>query len=221
MLELQDVSKVYQRNNDALAALSHINLFIQQGEFLAITGPSGSGKSTLLSILGCLDNPSAGRYLFAGNDISDLPEDTLANVRNHQIGYVFQSYNLIPRYTALANVQLPMVYAGVSSELREKRAKLALKAVNMSDRMSHKPSELSGGQQQRVAIARAIVNNPSLIIADEPTGSLDEKSTEEIIHLFQQLHQAGKTIIFVTHNMDLLPYATRIIELQSGKITKQ
>jgi len=220
MLELRGISKAYQRGTDdtLLFALDDISLNINQGEFVAITGPSGSGKSTLLSILGCLDSPSAGTYLFSGNEISHLSEVEIADIRNQQIGFIFQSYNLIPRYTALANVQLPMIYAGVTPELREQRSTLALKAVGLGERMSHKPSELSGGQQQRVAIARAVVNNPGLIIADEPTGSLDDQSTLDIIKLFQQLHQAGKTIVFVTHNMDLLPYATRVIKLENGRL---
>ena len=228
MLELQGISKTYQRNTDdsssdsagtsVLTALDNINLTVVKNDFLAITGPSGSGKSTLLSILGCLDNPSSGQYLFDGHAVNHLSDEALAKIRNHQIGFIFQSYNLIPRYTALSNVQLPMAYAGVAPELREKRAMLALKAVGLVDRMHHKPSELSGGQQQRVAIARAIVNNPNLIIADEPTGSLDDDATLEIIKLFQQLHQSGKTIVLVTHNMDLLPYANRVIKLEAGRL---
>ena len=218
MLELQGIGKNYQRGAKTLTALENINLTIEKGDFVAITGPSGSGKSTLLSILGFLDNPSSGRYIFSGNVVNHFSDAVLAKIRNQQIGFVFQSYNLIPRYTALANVKLPMAYAGISPDLREKRAKLALKAVGLIDRMDHKPSELSGGQQQRVAIARAIVNNPSVIIADEPTGSLDDHSTNEIIKLFQQLHQSGKTIVFVTHNMDLLPYATHVLKLEAGHL---
>lgn len=228
MLELQGISKIYQHdvgvdansnsNSNELVALENINLTIDKGDFVAITGPSGSGKSTLLSILGCLDNPTSGSYLFEDNEVNNLTDEILAKIRNRKIGFIFQSYNLIPRYTALINVQLPMAYAGVSQELREKRAALALKAVGLVERMHHKPAELSGGQQQRVAIARAIVNNPSLIIADEPTGSLDDESTHEIIKLFQQLHQSGKTIVFVTHNMDLLPYANRVIKLEAGRL---
>jgi len=220
MLELRGISKTYQRDTDLLTALENINLTIEKGDFVAITGPSGSGKSTLLSILGCLDNPSSGQYLLNGSVVNYLSDIELARIRNFKIGFVFQSYNLIPRYSAFINVQLPMVYAGLSQTLREKRAKLALKAVGLIERMHHKPSELSGGQQQRVAIARAIVNNPSLIIADEPTGSLDDNSTNEIIKLFQQLHQSGKTIVFVTHNMDLLPYANRVIKLEAGQLVK-
>ena len=228
MLELHSISKTYQRNTDdissdgvgisVLTALDNINLTINKNDFIAITGPSGSGKSTLLSILGCLDNPSSGQYLFNGHAVNHLADEALAKIRNRQIGFIFQAYNLIPRYTALSNVQLPMAYAGVDPELREKRSRLALKAVGLIDRINHKPSELSGGQQQRVAIARAIVNNPNLIIADEPTGSLDDEATEEIIKLFQQLHQSGKTIVLVTHNMDLLPYANRIIKLEAGRL---
>jgi len=220
MLELRGISKTYQRDADVLTALENIDLTVDKGDFVAITGPSGSGKSTLLSILGCLDNPSSGQYLLNGSVVNYLSDSDLAKIRNFEIGFVFQSYNLIPRYSAFLNVQLPMVYAGISQTLREKRAKLALKAVGLIERMYHKPAELSGGQQQRVAIARAIVNNPSLIIADEPTGSLDDNSTYEIIKLFQQLHQSGKTIVFVTHNMDLLPYANRVIKLEAGHLVK-
>jgi len=220
MLELRGVSKTYQRDADVLTALDNISFTVEKGDFVAITGPSGSGKSTLLSILGCLDNPSSGQYLIDRVVVNYLSDAELANIRNRQIGFVFQSYNLIPRYTALINVQLPMVYAGISQALREKRAKLALKAVGLIERMHHKPAELSGGQQQRVAIARAIVNNPSLIIADEPTGSLDDDSTYDIIKLFQQLHQSGKTIVFVTHNMDLLPYANHVLKLEAGHLHK-
>lgn len=218
MIELRSVSKYYQLNNQKLVALNNVNLNIKQGEFVAITGFSGSGKSTLLSILGCLDRPSEGQYLLSGQAISNFNDQQLSKIRNRKIGFVFQSFHLIPGYDARRNVELPMVYAGLSSEVREQRASLALKAVGLEQRMQHKPSELSGGQQQRVAIARAIVNRPDVIIADEPTGSLDDSSTEEIMHLFSQLHHSGKTIIFVTHNMDLLSYATRVIRLEQGQI---
>ena len=220
MLELCEIHKYFQCDSQPLIALGNINLRINKGDFVAITGSSGSGKSTLLSILGCLDSPSSGQYFFEGEAVNHLSDAELAKIRNKKIGFVFQGYNLIPRYTALVNVCVPMAYAGLSQELREKRATLALKAVGLQDRMHHKPSELSGGQQQRVGIARAIVNNPGLIIADEPTGSLDDHSTLEIINLFQQLHKSGKTIVFVTHNMDLLPYANRVLTLEAGKLVQ-
>jgi len=218
MIELYDISKVFELRNNIVSAIQNINVKIDKGEFVAIVGPSGSGKSTLLSILGCLSLPSSGQYVLSGVTVSELDDDSLAEIRSLQIGFVFQSYNLIPRYSALENVQMPMIYAGILEEERLDRAKLALNAVGMSDRYDHTPAELSGGQQQRVAIARAIVNNPKLIIADEPTGSLDEHSTQDVINLFQQLHMGGRTIVFVTHNMDLLPYATRVLKMEHGQL---
>lgn len=220
MIELHDISKYYELGGKTVAALDSVNLRINKGEFVAITGPSGSGKSTLLSILGCLDVPTGGQYLLNGFSISKLTEDQLAKVRNQKIGFIFQSYNLIPRLNAIENVKLPMLYAGVSEAQRVQRAKLALNAVGLGDRIYHKPSEMSGGQQQRVSVARALVNNPDIIIADEPTGSLDDISTQDIIKLFTQLHEGGKTIIFVTHNMDLLPYASRAIHIEKGHLIK-
>jgi len=218
MIELRGVNKFYHLNSKKFIALNNINLNILQGEFVAVTGFSGSGKSTLLSILGCLDKPSEGQYLLSGQEINNVDDYLLSKIRNHKIGFVFQSFHLIQGYDALRNVELPMVYAGIPANLRKQRAILALKAVGLEQRMKHKPSELSGGQQQRVAIARAIVNRPDIIIADEPTGSLDDSATEEIMHLFRQLHHSGKTIIFVTHNMALLSYASRVIRLEQGQI---
>lgn len=218
MIELRGVNKFYQLNSKKFIALENINLNILQGEFVAVTGFSGSGKSTLLSILGCLDKPSEGQYLLGGQEINNADDYLLSKIRNRKIGFVFQSFHLIQGYDALRNVELPMVYAGTPANLRKQRAILALKAVGLEQRMKHKPSELSGGQQQRVAIARAIVNRPDIIIADEPTGSLDDSATEEIMHLFRQLHHSGKTIIFVTHNMALLSYASRVIRLEQGQI---
>ena len=221
MISLFDVAKFYQKNGKYFSALKDINLQISRGDFVAITGPSGSGKSTLLSILGCLDHPSSGQYIFDGQSIEHATEAVLSVVRNHQIGFVFQSFNLIPAYTALRNVELPMLYAGVPAASRTQRAKLALEAVGLAARLDHLPSEMSGGQQQRVAIARAIVNNPSVIIADEPTGSLDDESTYDIMDLFSLLHNSGRTIIFVTHNLQLLRYANRVIHLSKGRIIEQ
>jgi len=221
MITLYDVNKFYEKEGKLVPALKDVNLNINRGDFVAITGPSGSGKSTLLTILGCLDSPSTGQYVFNDQSIEDMPEEALAAIRNKQIGFVFQSFNLIPAYSALRNVELPMLYAGIPAEVRTKRATLALGAVGLGDRLHHLPSEISGGQQQRVAIARAIVNNPNVIIADEPTGALDDESTSEIMGLFSQLHRGGRTIIFVTHNMHLLSYASRVIHLEKGEITEQ
>ncbi|MDH5256778.1 MAG: ABC transporter ATP-binding protein [Gammaproteobacteria bacterium] len=221
MITLLDVNKLYEKEGEFLAALYDVNLQIDRGDFVAITGPSGSGKSTLLTILGCLDTPSSGQYILDGHSIDNTPEVELARIRNKQIGFVFQSFNLIPTYTALRNVELPMLYAGMPADLRTKRAALALNAVGLGERLAHLPAEMSGGQQQRVAIARAIVNNPNVIIADEPTGSLDDESTAEIMELFSQLHQSGRTIIFVTHNLSLLSYASKVIRLSGGKIVNE
>jgi len=212
------VNKFYEKDEKILTALSDVNLQIDRGEFIAITGPSGSGKSTLLTILGCLDTPSSGQYVLNDLSVENTSEFELARIRNKQIGFVFQSFNLIPGYTALRNIELPMLYAGVAAANREKRALLALSAVGLGERPYHLPAEMSGGQQQRVAIARAIVNNPQIIIADEPTGSLDDESTIEIMDLFAQLHRGGRTIIFVTHNMNLLSYANRVVRLAHGNI---
>ena len=212
------MNKFYEKDEKILTALSDVNLQIDRGEFIAITGPSGSGKSTLLTILGCLDTPSSGQYVLNDLSVENTSEFELARIRNKQIGFVFQSFNLIPGYTALRNIELPMLYAGVAAANREKRALLALSAVGLGERPYHLPAEMSGGQQQRVAIARAIVNNPQIIIADEPTGSLDDESTIEIMDLFAQLHRGGRTIIFVTHNMNLLSYANRVVRLAHGNI---
>lgn len=221
MITLNDVSKFYQKDGKQLAALQDINLQINRGDFVAITGQSGSGKSTLLTILGCLDVPSSGHYVLNDHKVEIASEIELAHIRNRQIGFIFQSFNLIPSYSALRNVELPMLYAGVLAEKRTERAMLALNAVGLGERCDHLPSEMSGGQQQRVAVARSIVNNPKIIIADEPTGSLDEESTADIMNLFAQLHRSGRTIIFVTHNMQLLSYANRVIHLSQGKIVNE
>jgi len=219
MIQLRNVSKSYQRGNSRVTVLHDVSLQIQSGEFVAIMGPSGSGKSTLLNILGCLDTADSGDYLFKGESIAAASEDELAAIRNRSLGFVFQSFNLIPRINAKRNVELPMVYAGVSQEIRNNRALAALKIVGLEDRALHIPAHLSGGQQQRVAIARAIVNDPDIIIADEPTGSLDSKSGLEIMKIFQQLQISGKTIVMVTHENDIANYAQKIINVIDGKIS--
>lgn len=218
MIRLYDVSKHYEKNGEKLAALNRVSLQIKRGEFVAISGSSGSGKSTLLTLLGCLDRPTSGKYLLDDTPVFTLSEKELSIIRNRKIGFIFQSYNLISTYSALRNVELPMMYAGISPENRKKRATLALNAVGLGKRINHTPAEMSGGQQQRVSIARAIVNNPNLIIADEPTGSLDDATAKEVMGLLTQLHRSGRTIIFVTHDMALLGYATRVIRLDQGVI---
>ena len=198
--------------------LKGINLTIEKGEYVALMGPSGSGKSTLMNILGCLDTPTSGEYILNGKDVSKMSDAELADIRNKEIGFVFQTFNLMPRTTALDNVALPMVYAGVSREKRHERAKEVLKMVGLEDRMLHKPNELSGGQRQRVAVARALVNHPSIILADEPTGNLDSKTSYEIMNLFDEIYQKGNTVILVTHEEDIAQYAHRIIRLKDGLI---
>ncbi len=218
MIQLCNVFKSYQRGNSRVNVLHDVSLGIESGEFVAIMGPSGSGKSTLLNILGCLDTADSGDYLFNGESVMMANEDELATIRNRSLGFVFQSFNLIPRIDAKRNVELPMVYAGVNQEVRNNRALAALKIVGLEDRAHHIPAHLSGGQQQRVAIARAIVNDPDIIIADEPTGALDSKSSHEIMKIFQQLQAAGKTIVMVTHENEIAKYAQRIINVDDGKI---
>lgn len=218
MISLRNVCKSYQRGDVHVPVLKNISLDIRKGEFVAIMGPSGSGKSTLLNILGCLDTADTGDYLLDGEPIIAASGDDLAAIRNRFLGFVFQSFNLIPRIDAERNVELPMVYAGVPHDIRRKRALAALKIVGLLDRASHTPAHLSGGQQQRVAIARAFVNDPQIIIADEPTGSLDTKSSHEIMKIFQQLRSSGKTILMVTHEKDVARYAQRIIHLRDGML---
>ena len=198
--------------------LKGINLTIEKGEYVALMGPSGSGKSTLMNILGCLDTPTSGEYILNGKDVSKMTDAELADIRNKEIGFVFQTFNLMPRTTALDNVALPMVYAGVNKEKRHERAKEVLRLVGLEDRMLHKPNELSGGQRQRVAVARALVNHPSIILADEPTGNLDSKTSYEIMNLFNEIYQNGNTVILVTHEEDIAQYAQRIIRLKDGLI---
>ncbi|EQB88039.1 putative ABC transport system ATP-binding protein [Clostridium punense] len=218
MVEVKDLVKIYSTGELKFTALRSVSLRIEQGEFTSIMGPSGSGKSTLMNILGCLDKLDGGKYLLNNKDISKMKDDELAHIRNKEIGFVFQAFNLLPRMTILENVELPMTYAGVSPKERREKALLALKRVGLEDRVKHKPNEISGGQKQRVAIARAIVNNPSVIMADEPTGNLDSKSTEEILRIFQGLNNEGATIIMVTHEPDVAQYTKRIVRFRDGEI---
>jgi putative ABC transport system ATP-binding protein len=218
VIRTEALAKVYQMGAEEVHALRGIDVEIRKGEYVAIMGPSGSGKSTLMNLIGCLDSPSSGRYWLAGRLVSELDDDELAYIRNKEIGFVFQTFNLLPRATALHNVELPLIYNGTPAEERIERAKKALERVDLMPRMSHKPNELSGGQRQRVAIARALVNNPSIVLADEPTGNLDSKTGEEIMHLFENLHGQGNTIILVTHEMDIAQHAHRVIFIRDGKI---
>lgn len=220
MIKLEGISKVYETGKIRVEALKEINLHIRDGEFVAIMGPSGSGKSTLMNIIGCLDRPSAGSYLLDGMDVSELSENKLAHIRNRSIGFVFQSFNLLARTSALKNVELPMVYAGEKRGTMRQKALELLAKVGLSDRADHVSSELSGGQRQRVAIARALANDPSIILADEPTGNLDTKSGEEIMELFTRLNEEGKTIIIVTHEMEIAQYCKRAISFRDGVIVK-
>lgn len=218
LIRTTDISRRYIMGEEEVLALRSVSISIQKGEYVAFMGPSGSGKSTLMNIVGCLDTPSSGSYWLNGKDVSDMSDDELAEVRNKEIGFVFQSFNLLPRNTALENVALPLVYAGIGKEEREERALQALREVGLADRAGHRPNELSGGQRQRVAIARALVNTPSIILADEPTGALDTKTSYEIMGLFEQLHQTGNTIIMVTHEEDIAAYAHRIVRLRDGLV---
>ena len=219
VIEIEDVERVYRLGEDVeVRALAGVSLRIARGEFVAIMGSSGSGKSTLMHILGCLDAPTAGRYLLDGVDVRDIPEDDLADLRNRKIGFVFQSFNLVARTTALANVELPLAYAGLGRRERRTRAIAALAAVGMEDRLHHLPSELSGGQQQRAAVARAIVTDPAIVLADEPTGNLDSHSTEEILAVFSRLNAEGRTVILITHEADVAARARRVVRLGDGRV---
>jgi len=218
MIVLEDISKVYRMGDEIINALRSISMTIDVNEYVALMGPSGSGKSTLMNILGCLDSPTSGTYVLNGIDVSIMSDGELAEVRNKQIGFVFQTFNLLPRLSALENVALPLVYAGLNNTTRQKMAMEALGKVGLTDRVSHKPNELSGGQRQRVAIARALVNNPAIILADEPTGNLDTKTSVEIMGIFEKLHDAGNTIIVVTHEPDIADHAHRIIKLRDGYV---
>jgi putative ABC transport system ATP-binding protein len=219
-IRTEDLWKTYEMGAEHLHALRGVSIEIHRGEYVAIMGPSGSGKSTLMNLIGCLDTPSKGRYWLAGRLVSELNDDELAYIRNKEIGFVFQTFNLLPRATALHNVELPMIYNGTPAEERLERAKKTLAQVDLADRMMHRPNELSGGQRQRVAIARALVNTPSILLADEPTGNLDSQTGEEIMGLFARLHQQGNTIILVTHELDIASHAHRVIRLRDGKIEK-
>ena len=220
VIQTDDLWKTYEMGTEHLHALRGVSITIHKGEYVAIMGPSGSGKSTLMNLIGCLDTPTRGNYWLAGRLVSQLDDDELASIRNQEIGFVFQTFNLLARATALHNVELPMIYNGTPSEERLDRAKKALAQVDLSERMMHKPNELSGGQRQRVAVARALVNNPSILLADEPTGNLDSATGAEIMALFARLHQAGNTIILVTHEADIAEHAHRVIRVRDGKVEK-
>ena len=220
LIETRDLWKTYIMGSEEIHALRGVSIAIERGEYVAIMGPSGSGKSTLMNLIGCLDTPTRGSYLLNGKQVSQMNDNELARIRNEEIGFVFQTFNLLPRASALQNVELPLVYAAVPAKDRQARAKAALDKVELIDRMTHRPNELSGGQRQRVAIARALVNNPSILLADEPTGNLDSKTGNEIMGLFARLHAAGNTIILVTHEADIAAYARRAIHLRDGQVEK-
>lgn len=218
LIELTNIARTYKVGSETIHALRSVSLGISKNEYVALMGPSGSGKSTLMNVLGCLDTPSSGEYVLNGHAVAKMSDNQLAEVRNKEIGFVFQSFNLLPRYSALENVILPLVYSGMPSDKRQARGIEVLEQVGLADRMHHKPNELSGGQKQRVAVARALVNNPSIILADEPTGNLDSKTSIEIMGLFEEIHKNGNTVILVTHEEDIAEYAHRIVRLKDGLI---
>jgi putative ABC transport system ATP-binding protein len=221
ILNMQNICKSYYLNEDEMEILHDINLTIKTGEFLSILGPSGSGKSTMMNIIGCLDVPSSGKYLLSGNDINDLDEVDLAKVRNKEIGFVFQSFQLLPRMNALQNVELPLIYSGLPASERQKRSKAILERVGLADKLRNLPNQLSGGQQQRVAIARALVTEPSILLADEPTGALDQKTGTQVMDLFEELNKDGRTIIMITHDSKIASHASRIVKILDGRLTEQ
>ncbi len=218
LIEIKKITKIYEMGDEKLYALNEVDLTIKKNEYVAIMGPSGSGKSTLMNIIGCLDTPTSGEYFLNGKDVHEMDDNELAEIRNKEIGFVFQTFNLLPRSNALHNVELPLVYSGMSRAERLRKAEEALINVGLADRMTHKPNELSGGQRQRVSVARALINNPSIILADEPTGNLDTKTGEEIMELFRELSVKGNTIIIVTHEEDIAKHANRIVKIRDGMI---
>jgi putative ABC transport system ATP-binding protein len=220
LIETQDLWKTYVMGEEEIHALRGVSIAIERGEYVAIMGPSGSGKSTLMNLIGCLDTPTKGSYLLNSKEVAAMNDDELAQIRNQEIGFVFQTFNLLPRATALHNVELPLIYAGISGKERQERAKQALEKVDLSQRATHRPNELSGGQRQRVAIARALVNDPSILLADEPTGNLDSKTGNEIMGVFERLHGGGNTIVLVTHEAEIAAYAHRVIHIRDGQVEK-
>ena len=218
VIEIQEVKKEYQMGTQIVRALNGVSLNVDENEYIAIMGPSGSGKSTLMNIIGCLDTPSSGSYVLNKKDVSRLSDNDLASVRNKEIGFIFQTFNLLPRSSCLSNVELPLIYSGVKASVRKEKAKAMLESVGLGDRIYHKPNELSGGQRQRVAVARALINSPSILLADEPTGNLDSQTSVEIMNLFEELYKAGNTIIVVTHEEDIAAHARRIVRLRDGVV---